>query len=109
MENDIMDSFIKSDTLQSQSQELSAKSSQSSDDYHTKSSRGPKGSLTHLEEFILVLMRLKVDSTVSPFVGSSVQHRACLRHNPSYAVRATRQFNGLIVGPCQSAQTAHAQ
>eukprot|EP00795_Rhopilema_esculentum_P015925 gene15925-biopygen5309 len=128
MENDIMDSFIKSDTLQSQIQELSAKviklenqveqlelklaqvklsllsieklksdssatkfytgfpnfptlmstfeyfepkvlqmqywrgnkSSQSSDDYHTKSSRGPKRFLTHLEEFILVLMRLKV-------------------------------------------------
>ncbi|XP_065054824.1 uncharacterized protein LOC135683491 [Rhopilema esculentum] len=138
MENDIMDSFIKSDTLQSQSQELSAKvielenqveqlelqlaqvklslfsieklksdssatrfftgfpnfptlmstfeyfepkvqqmhcnwcgnkSSQSSDDYHTKSSRGPKRPLTHLEEFILVLMRLKVGLFIDDLAG----------------------------------------
>ena len=137
MENEIMDSFIKSDTLQSQSQELSAKvielenqveqlelqlariklslfsieklksdssatkfytgfpnfptlmstfeyfepkvlqmqywrgnkSSQSSDVHHSKSSRGPKRSLTHLEEFILVLMRLKVGLFIDDLAG----------------------------------------
>eukprot|EP00794_Sanderia_malayensis_P011613 gene11612-biopygen9279 len=49
----------------------------SSDPHQSKSSRGPKHSLTHFEQFILVLMRLKVglfiDDLANRFVPSSMK------------------------------------
>ncbi len=52
-----------------------SKSSRSSEDHQSKSFCGPKRSLSHLEEFILVLMRLKVglfiDDLSNPFDISS--------------------------------------